>query len=81
MAQFLLVTGNEMNAKINSQTNQNRDKGDRENIQVPHGQGGEAHCVGQAKQQAERSFQWPSGFVVAVNENKSDQHERNDTGN
>src|SRR5581483_11449478 len=68
--QLLLVPGDQMDAEVNGQPDENGHKGDGQNIQVPDHQRGESQRVPQPDQQAERGFERPPGSLVGVNENK-----------
>ena len=68
-AQLLLVTRDQVHAKIYRQPDENWDEGDRENVQMTDGPGdGKGQGVGQTHEQAEGGFDGPARFLVPVNE-------------
>ena len=69
-----------MHAEINRQPDEHRQKSDRQDVQVADGQRRKRHRVGQTDHQADRRFDRPPRFTVAVDENERDEHQRHDRG-
>ena len=66
VAGFLLVAGDEMNAEINGQPDQDRRESDGQNVQMADGQGGEGHAVAQADHQTKHRLERTPGLAVGV---------------
>ena len=75
LAQFLLVTGDQVHAEINRQSDQHGHKRDGQDVQVPDHQRGEGHRVCQAHDQTDRRLNWSARFVVAVDEDQRDERQ------
>ncbi len=80
VAQFLLVSGNQVHPVINGQADQDGHEGDGQDVQVADGEGGEGERVSQAHDQANRGFDRPSRLLVAINEDQGAKDQRHNTG-
>ena len=80
LAQFLLVTRDQVHAKIDRQSDEHWQKCDGENIQVPDHQRRKRHRIGQTNHQTKGRLDRPPRLVVTVDEDERDENQGHDRG-